>query len=434
MEFSRTQRITRVHPRWKEPTGSHGSAALQYAVSQSADGVGGPGWPNRGRLCFGGAVIDSRGGCLGVTRFGVPPQRRPGPRTRDSSRIGWRYVIAIFGSIRYSEPRGIADHQRHAGSSAGRNRPVNDRLGVQVLSVNAGGTALTYATPAGGGSGTVTSVSWTGDGVIFSASADTPVTTSGTLLPTGLVAQTANRVFAGPASAGPTAPSFRALATADIPALPASQITSGQLAVAQGGTALTAMGTASQVLGVNVGANALEYKTITAGANVTVTPTAGTITIAASGSGGGDTTATYITQTADATLTNSQHLSSLTTGLVKVTTGTGVLTTAAAGTDYLAPSGSGAALTGITESQVTNLTTDLAAKAPLASPTFTGTVTLPVGLTGLAKLASGVVSTATAGTDYLAPSGSGAARHRDHGGSDHREHHGFVWRSDRKHR
>jgi hypothetical protein len=47
------------------------------------------------------------------------------------------------------------------------------------------------------------------------------------------------------------------------------------------------------------------------------------------------------------------------------------------GTDVLAPNGSGAALTGITESQVTGLVSDLAAKAPLASPTFTGVVTVP---------------------------------------------------------
>ncbi len=67
------------------------------------------------------------------------------------------------------------------------------------------------------GSGTVTSVSWTGDGTIFTASADTPVTTSGTLTPASLIAQTANYVLAGPTSAGPTAPTFRALAAADLP-------------------------------------------------------------------------------------------------------------------------------------------------------------------------------------------------------------------------
>ena len=40
-----------------------------------------------------------------------------------------------------------------------------------------------------------------------------------------------------------------------------------------------------------------------------------------------------------------------------------------------------------------NLNSD---KAELASPTFTGTVTLPVGLTGIAKLTAGVVSVVTA--------------------------------------
>lgn len=40
--------------------------------------------------------------------------------------------------------------------------------------------------------------------------------------------------------------------------------------------------------------------------------------------------------------------------------------------------------------------TQLGTKAPTASPTFTGTVTLPTGLTGIASLASGVVSAVTA--------------------------------------
>ena len=40
--------------------------------------------------------------------------------------------------------------------------------------------------------------------------------------------------------------------------------------------------------------------------------------------------------------------------------------------------------------------TQINTKAPIASPTFTGTVTLPTGLTGIAKLASGVVSAVTA--------------------------------------
>ena len=47
--------------------------------------------------------------------------------------------------------------------------------------------------------------------------------------------------------------------------------------------------------------------------------------------------ATYIVQTANGSLSAEQVLSLLSTGLVKVTTGTGVLSTATAGTDYLAP-------------------------------------------------------------------------------------------------
>lgn len=64
---------------------------------------------------------------------------------------------------------------------------------------------------------------------------------------------------------------------------------------------------------------------------------------AAAGGGGGSgapTTSTYIVQAADASLPNAQALGSLATGLVKVTTTTGVLSTAVAGTDYVVPSGS----------------------------------------------------------------------------------------------
>lgn len=61
------------------------------------------------------------------------------------------------------------------------------------------------------------------------------------------------------------------------------------------------------------------------------------------------------------------------TGILK---GNGTaLSAAAAGTDYLAPSGSGAALTGITVGQVSGA-------APLASPTFTGTPAAPTATVG----------------------------------------------------
>ena len=46
--------------------------------------------------------------------------------------------------------------------------------------------------------------------------------------------------------------------------------------------------------------------------------------------------ATYITKTADTNLTNEQALADLTTGVMKVTTGSGTVTTAIDGTDFIA--------------------------------------------------------------------------------------------------
>jgi len=61
----------------------------------------------------------------------------------------------------------------------------------------------------------------------------------------------------------------------------------GVTTVAGGGTGLTAVGSADQLLGVAHTGGALEYKTLTAGPNVTITPAAGSITIASTGGGGG---------------------------------------------------------------------------------------------------------------------------------------------------
>ena len=60
----------------------------------------------------------------------------------------------------------------------------------------------------------------------------------------------------------------------------------GVATVAGGGTGLTAVGSADQLLGVAHTGGALEYKTLTAGANVTITPAAGSITIASTGGSG----------------------------------------------------------------------------------------------------------------------------------------------------
>lgn len=65
----------------------------------------------------------------------------------------------------------------------------------------------------------------------------------------------------------------------------------------------------------------------------------GRLTAASSGAAPAPVGATYITQTPDATLTNEQALSALATGIMKSTTTTGVISIAAAGTDYTSPTG-----------------------------------------------------------------------------------------------
>lgn len=59
--------------------------------------------------------------------------------------------------------------------------------------------------------------------------------------------------------------------------------------------------------------------------------------ITGGGGGGAPTNATYITQTPNATLSAEQAVSALATGLLKGTTGTGVVSIASSGVDYSLP-------------------------------------------------------------------------------------------------
>ncbi len=71
---------------------------------------------------------------------------------------------------------------------------------------------------------------------------------------------------------------------------PIATTISNTLPINKGGTNLTATGSANQLLGVTGAGGALEYKTLTAGSNVTITHGANNITINAAGGGGGGVT------------------------------------------------------------------------------------------------------------------------------------------------
>lgn len=70
------------------------------------------------------------------------------------------------------------------------------------------------------------------------------------------------------------------------------------------------------------------------------------------------------------------------------------------GTDVLAPNGDGSNLTGLTQSQVTGLVSDLADKAPKASPTFTGSVTVPAPTAGTDATNKNYVDNAVQGLSW----------------------------------
>ena len=177
--------------------------------------------------------------------------------------------------------------------------------GTNITSTPAAGSITIASTASGGGLTSVglSTPSWL-------TVSNSPLTANGTLAVSATTGATANQVLATPnGSSG--ALGLRSIVAADLPTVP----TSG------GGTGLTSIGTADQVLGVAHTGGALEYKTLTAGANVTITDAAGQITIASSGTGGGTVSSVGLLTPSWLTVANSPITGS---GTLAVTATTGV--------------------------------------------------------------------------------------------------------------
>jgi hypothetical protein len=137
----------------------------------------------------------------------------------------------------------------------------------------------------------------------------------------------------------------------------------------------------------------------TQAANDNSTRIATTAYVDASAASGAPTNATYITQTPNAGLSAEQALSLLTTGLMKNTTTTGVISIAAAGTDYVAPA------TTITVAGTPNEITSSAGAQDL-SANRTWTLSLPAALTFTGKTITGGALSGMSATTFTFTTGS----------------------------
>ena len=149
----------------------------------------------------------------------------------NSTVIGGCSITATFSNAHSTSDQvlsatfGLQEALNDAGNSGG------GAVTIDSAWTNAGGTtaiknAATLPSSTGiedvrtgaisGGTGTVTSVTFTGDGVVDSSTPSSAVTTTGTVTAT-IKTQTANTVLAGPTTGSAANAAFRALVSADIP-------------------------------------------------------------------------------------------------------------------------------------------------------------------------------------------------------------------------
>ena len=147
-----------------------------------------------------------------------------------------------------------------------------------------------------------------------------------------------------------------------------TQVLAGTLVTTNGGTGLTSIGTANQILGVNTGGTGLEYKTVTAGTGISITPAAGSLTIDNTG-----VTSVALTVPSIMSVTGSPITTS---GTLAVS-----LATQTANTVFAGPTSGGAATPTFRALGYTDLPIKLYAESTgtVIAPTATGTNSFAMG-------------------------------------------------------
>lgn len=127
---------------------------------------------------------------------------------------------------------------------------------------------------------------------------------------------------------------------------------------------------------------------------------------------GAPTDAKYITQTANGTLSAEQALATLATGIMKVTTTTGVISVAVAGTDYVAPAGNVATATALAADPADCAANNFATAINASGTLTCGQPSISAGVSGLGTgvaMFLGTPSSANLATALTNETGSGAA-------------------------
>lgn len=158
----------------------------------------------------------------------------------------YSFTGALTGNITVFFPSGAGLYCVNNATSGAFTLKIGPTgaTGGNLLTVAQGSTVIAFvssivgsAVSVSGGLGTVSSVTFTGDGTVLSSTPSSAVTSTGTLT-AALNTQTANKVFAGPTSGSAANPTFRSLVAADIPTISLASQVSGNLSTANlnGGT------------------------------------------------------------------------------------------------------------------------------------------------------------------------------------------------------